>query len=392
MRELIILRQGTANRQSKSWDPNQGYGEPSVAADSSAELLIERTTPKDEVDLARDPDILVTAPIMPVHLIHPKPPEGSASSGVEWAFAATGADKSRFTGAGVTVAVLDTGIDASHPAFADVNLEVRNFTNSTDNDMNGHGTHCAGTIFGRDVGRRVGVARGVSKAFIGKVLEDGGSGGSDMLFRGIQWAIGSGANVISMSLGFDFPGMVRKLVEEDGWPTDLATSTALDAYRGNLRMFDAFMHLAAAGKAFGRDVLVVAAAGNESKRKLDPRYRISTSLPAAADGVISVAALAQSEQGFVAADFSNSHPVVSAPGVDIVSAWPGGGTRALSGTSMACPHVVGVAALWWQAIRDERRRPAAQNVAAKLVGGALVEGFAPNQEETDFGQGLVQAP
>ena len=68
------------------------------------------------------------------------------------------------------------------------------------------------TIFGRDVdGKRIGIARGVRKALIGKVLSDTGGGSSEMIFRGIQWALDEGAHVISMSLGFDFPGAVKRM-------------------------------------------------------------------------------------------------------------------------------------------------------------------------------------
>ena len=58
---------------------------------------------------------------------------------------------SPFTGLGIVVAVLDTGIDATHPAFAGVTLVKKNFTTEAAGDLHGHGTHCAGTIFGRDV-------------------------------------------------------------------------------------------------------------------------------------------------------------------------------------------------------------------------------------------------
>ena len=111
------------------------------------------------------------------------------SNGATWGVKAVGADVSARTGAGIVVAVLDTGIDASHPAFAGVEIIEEDFSGYGNGDVQGHGTHCAGTIFGRDVdGMRIGVAPGVTKALIGKVLGDDGNGGSDMLFRGIQWA------------------------------------------------------------------------------------------------------------------------------------------------------------------------------------------------------------
>jgi hypothetical protein len=75
-------------------------------------------------------------------------------------------------------------------------------------------------------GTRICVARGADQALIGKVLRDNGSGDSDMIFRGIQWALDYHAQVISMSLGFDFPGLVKDLTGR-GWPADLATSVAL---------------------------------------------------------------------------------------------------------------------------------------------------------------------
>ena len=77
-------------------------------------------------------------------------------------------------------------------------------------------------------GTRIGVARGVSKALIGKVLGNDGSGSSEMIFEAINWASENKADVISMSLGFDFPGMVESLID-DGLPAELAASQALEA-------------------------------------------------------------------------------------------------------------------------------------------------------------------
>ncbi len=249
---------------------------------------------KNEVrDLARDPGVRAIAPVMPTRLVLPVPDDeldgtagsgsSAAASGSTWGVTAVGADSSSRTGAGVVPCVLDTGIDATHPAFAGVELVEEDFSGSGDGDRQGHGTHCAGTVFGRDVdGTRIGVAPGVTKALIGKVLDDDGSGDSDMIFRGIQWAVQQGAQVISMSLGFDFPGLVKRLIDA-GWPAELATSAALEAYRANLRMFDALMELVRSQSAFGPGTILVAASGNESKRNVDPDFEIAASLPAAAD-------------------------------------------------------------------------------------------------------------
>ena len=121
-----------------------------------------------------------------------------------------GADTSPFTAKGVTVAVLDTGIDATHPAFEGVELIQKDFTGEGRGDKNGHGTHVAGTIFGQTVdGLRIGVAPGIGRALVGKVLDALGGGSTQSIAEAIQWALNSGANVISMSLGMDFPGLVK---------------------------------------------------------------------------------------------------------------------------------------------------------------------------------------
>ncbi|MET1116574.1 MAG: S8 family serine peptidase [Comamonas sp.] len=346
-------------------------------------------------ELKSDPQVQLVVPTMPTRLIRPvesKAPDGLATLAVSWGIKAVRADKTQYDGAGVSVAVLDTGIDRDHPAFAGIALVEKDFSDHGNGDRNGHGTHCAGTIFGRNDGhQRVGIARGVERALIGKVLGDDGIGQSEMIFHALTWAMEQQADIISISMGFDFPGMVSRLTS-DGWPLDLATSTALEAYGGNLRMFDAIMAVLKAQAAFGVAPLVIAAAGNESRRALKHDYRIATSLPASAEDVISVAAVGRSNSKYRVADFSNIQARLAAPGVDITSAWPGGGLRTISGTSMACPHVAGVAALWWQFLRQAGIKPTARNVTARLISNARKNVFVADTDEADIGQGLVTAP
>lgn len=304
---------------------------------------------------------------------------------------ALGADVSNFTGQRIKVAVLDTGIDATHQAFQGLTLNTRNFTTDVDHDGNGHGTHCAGTIFGRTVeGQRIGVAPGVTTAFIRKVIASDGSGTSLSIFDGLDWAISSGANIISLSLEFDFSGQVDKKVGL-GWPTDLAVSDALVAYRQNLMMFEAIMAKARVRAPFRTQPLVIAAAGNESKRGIDPNYRIATSLPAASTD-LAVAAVAKDDMNFVVANFSNGDSHIAAPGVDIVSAWPGGGLRSLSGTSMACPHVAGVAALWMEADKQSSGNGSADIAKSNMLSRALRTQFKGAHKRADHGNGMVVAP
>lgn len=229
---------------------------------------------------------------------------------------------------------------------------------------------------------------------IGKVLDDDGSGDSNMIFRGIQWAVQQGASVISMSIGFDFPGLVAQLVQQ-GWPADLATSAALEGYRANLRMFDALMGVVRAQAAFGPGSILVAAAGNESKRDVDPHHEIGVSIPAAADGVVSVGAMAESTgAGLTIAPFSNTFPQIAAPGVNVLSAQAGStGLVAFNGTSMATPHVAGVLALWWEDVLGAAQLPAtASTVLARAIARADVTVISSSVDVADRGVGLVQAP
>ncbi len=345
-------------------------------------------------DVRRDPQVVSIAPAMPMQLVAPVsvgPVVGPAAPGNTWGVEAVGAHQSLLTGAGITVAVLDTGIDATHPAFAGVNLVQRNFTSEGPADVHGHGTHCAGTIFGRDVGGlRIGVARGVQRALIGKVLGAGG-GSSVSIAQAIRWAVDEGANVISMSLGIDFAGYVAFLIGQ-GFPAELATSKALEGYRTNVRLYDTLAANVRAQGMFGRGCVIVAAAGNESRRQVDPNFEITVAPPATADGIVSVAALGQTAAagGFMVANFSNTGANVSAPGVNIQSARLGGGLVAMNGTSMATPHVAGVAALWAeQLITATGGALPADQLVAKLVGNAQA---LPGLDAMDVGAGIVKAP
>lgn len=337
-------------------------------------------------------DSLGVAPVMPVMLVAPleaQAPPAAAPGDATWGVKAVGAADCPFSGAGVTVAVLDTGIDAGHAAFAGKTIVQKDFTGEGDGDLNGHGTHCAGTIFGGPVdGTRIGVAPGVSRALIGKVLDNAGRGSSEQILDGILWATRAGAHVISMSIGFDFPGLVRRLVDS-GLAVEPATSQALTAYRENVRLFDTLANLVKAQGAMFSKTLIVAAAGNESKR---PAYVIATAPPAAADGIMAVGALGESAAGLELAPFSNGAPDLSAPGVGVISAKVGGGLRRLSGTSMATPHVAGVAALWCEKVGSLNPDYQVSQIEGCLTGRADTTRIASGQEMTDVGAGLVQAP
>ncbi|MFP3941882.1 MAG: S8 family peptidase [Thermoanaerobaculia bacterium] len=389
----IILR----STRGATRDPFLGPGAVAAAPepDAGIELDVEELERNEVPRLTRGSDVMAVAPAMPMRLVAPVEDLGDvaapAALETSWGVQAVRADTSPFTGDGIVVAVLDTGIDADHPAFNGVELVEEDFTGEGNGDQNGHGTHCAGTIFGRDTdNHRIGVARGIRRALIGKVLgQEGGS--SDEIVSAIRWAVDNGAHVISMSLGLDFPGFQRRLVEEAGFPLELATSRALEGYRQNVLLFERLASLIRTQGSFLQPAVLVAAAGNESQRSVDPSFEIAVSPPAVSEGVVSVAALGQSGDRFSVAPFSNTGANLSGPGVGIVSARAGGGLRSLSGTSMATPHVAGVAALWAERIRATGALSAFQ-LTGRVVGSCTTDRLVSGFDPFDTGAGLVGAP
>lgn len=365
-------------------------------AESALHMAVEieaNPTSSTIVALKKDPTVLSFAPAMPIKLIEPLDATAAPSASVTWGVKAVSADTSPFTGAGVVVSVLDTGIDVNHPTFAGVNLVTKDFTGAgSANDDNGHGTHCAGTIFGRDLaGQRIGVARGVQKALIGKVFGGSNGSSSDILASAIMWAADNGAHIISMSLGMDFPGWVGELVNVNGLSIPAATSIALEGYRANIRLFEQLTYLLNARASVAHTTIVVAAAGNENERTNMPAYEVNVAPPAEGYGITSVAALADGGAGLTVAPFSNTMATVAAPGVGVFSAWLDGGTNTISGTSMAAPHVAGVAALWAESLLLQG--PLTPGLLhAKLIASGTFKPLKAGTDPLDVGAGLVQAP
>jgi hypothetical protein len=169
-----------------------------------------------------------------------------------------------------------------------------------------------------------------------------------------------------------------------------ATSRALEGYRDNVRLFGRLADVIRASGPYGPAALVVAATGNESRRKAAAPYTIGVAPPAASDGFVAVAALERAPDGALeVAEFSNSGASVAAPGVDVLSAKVGGGFAAMSGTSMATPHVAGVAALWAESLLASAGRVDLGLLHARLTGNSRQ---LPGVDSLDVGAGLIRAP
>jgi subtilisin family serine protease len=302
---------------------------------------------------------------------------------------AIGAHTTTYTGQGVSVAILDTGIDETHPAFNGKTLVKKDFTGDSIGgsedvrDVDGHGTHCAATICGAPVGdTRVGVAPGVAKLCVGKVLGTRACT-LKMLLEGMFWAVlQQNASIVSMSLGYDLAGNTKRMVTK-GMDAALAADAAM---RQQSDIIKGISTLRAFLESQSPNVVFVAATGNESRR---PQFVLDAGLPAAE--LLSVGAISPTGGSWDIAPFSNGRAQVVAPGVDVLSASPGGGWALMSGTSMATPHVAGVAALWTEKFRSEGSLGIPETVRSAMKTNAIRQPIVC-REVSAIGAGIIQSP
>jgi subtilisin family serine protease len=306
-------------------------------------------------------------------LIQENQPSGpqleAAATTVTWGLVITKVLSDRSSGQNIKVAILDTGFDLSHPDFRGRRIITKNFVgdDSQFHDGVGHGTHCIGTACGPikpTEGPRYGIAY-QAQIFAGRVLDDTGHGGDFNVIQGIDWAIENLCDIVSLSLGTPW------------LPGDPPFSPAYER---------------AAQKALAAGCVLVVAAGNEAD---DPRFVGAVGTPGNSPSVLTVAAV---DRTLATAAFSDrvqsdapgvKGPDLAGPGVGIYSAWPvaAGQYNSISGTSMATPHVAGIAALYAEAnpgVRGQALKDLLRNRCSRLGDGERRRG--------EIGRGVVQAP
>jgi subtilisin family serine protease len=266
--------------------------------------------------------------------------------GVTWGLNACRVPLSARSGAGIKVAVLDTGLDVGHPDFAGRSIVSAQFVGQPVQDLHSHGTHCIGTACGMKTPSGTTPRYGIafrSSIFVGKVLSNSGSSVSGSVLSGMNWAIANRCAVISMSLG------------SQAGPQPYYT--------------------AAGQAALNNGLLIIAAAGNN--------FGLPTGAPANSPTIMAVASL---DSNLSPSAFSNIGKIeIAAPGRDVFSSVPRPTRYGVkSGTSMATPHVAGCAALWAESSTALR----GMNLWNRLRSAAKPLPFSASR----VGAGLVQAP
>jgi subtilisin family serine protease len=396
--EYAIFEPSSAPRIARGRRGSLGWrGARTIPRGGTAELRIS-PDPTQAEKARSEGKIVMRVPHLPVRLIPQFTEQQPPSHGTPWGIAAVGADQlpPNSQGENVTVAILDTGIDAQHAAFKGLitDKNYKDFTGNGLTDNVGHGTHCAGIIFGRPVnGVRIGVAPGIKNVLVGKIADHDFPTTTKVLREAVLWAVDNGAHVISLSVGLDFLGYQQEL-KGRGVPDRVVTAKALNDYRDYTRFFDALMEHVVTPGAAAKSALLIAACGNDSVP--EDQMRVPATLPAVADNVIAVTALDQAPgDAFTLAPFCNGLANLCAPGVSILSASPGrsDGLATMSGTSQAAPHVAAVAALWWQDLAKRiQAEPTPSEVRDELMSAARRDRIVGDVDIENIGRGLALAP
>lgn len=352
---------------------------------ATAPPLVE-TTDLRPAALRNEPGILALAPNVPLCAAPASATESESVAAL--GLVALGVTDSPFDGRGVRIGLADCGVDATHHCFRGLTVEQRDFTgDGLDGDPSGHGTAVLSVVCGRDVGgRRLGVARGIDRAYVARVLDRHARGDSSTLLRGLAWLLALELDVILIGATYDMHRHRRALAADaDPACTDAAACAAMEANEQALAV------LAAAA----RRTLLVAPSGNDSAY---PRRAEWARFPASVSGVVAVGAVEQrAVDGLWSTHAASNHGVVVvAPGKNVLAARRASAhalEAGFGGTSAAAAYVAGLAALHLEASREHAARP-------RRGAGALFEALCATARRAPIadydpdrhGYGLAQAP
>lgn len=249
-------------------------------------------------------------------------------------------------GEGIKVAVLDTGVDYNHKDLKNRIIKVRDFTNSSPLDRNGHGTNVAGIIAAEENKQGVIGIAPKTDLYIAKVLRDNGNGSYQSIIDAIHWAIEENVDVINMSFG--------------------TTQKPPESFYQAIK------------KAYDSNIVMVAATGNDNHH---------VAYPAKYDEVIGVSAI---DRTYTKAEFSNfgSENCITAPGVEILSTYKDNKYARMSGTSMATPIVSGAISLYLSLLKKNGiKKPSVPEIKKHVLSATVDLGKEGKDEE--YGYGMI---
>lgn len=251
-------------------------------------------------------------------------------------------------GENVVVGVVDTGLPVHRDLDGQI-LDAKNFTKSPLEDGNGHSTHVCGIIAAVENGEGVVGIANKAKLVIAKALDDNGAGNDQSIAEAIRWCVDKKVDIINMSLGSpNETSMFFPLTKE------------------------------AVKYAYSKNIPIICAAGNENAKKVG--------FPASMQETISVAAVDSNKQR---ANFSNRglDNDFAACGVDILSTYKNNLYAELSGTSMACPQIAGIAALILSEMKKRGENINSPEVIRESIKKICID-LGPHGHDTEFGDGL----
>lgn len=349
--KLVVMKEGVTQQRCQELVEIYGGRMVKWLPLSNAALCVFSGAAADLQALAASPEVVAIEENYPVRAVclpglapvRPGQPAEELPWGVERVKASLAWEKTR--GAGVKVGILDTGVDCTHPDLKEGIKGGFSIQQAGDwmKDRNGHGTHVAGIIGARRNGLGVVGVAPECELYAIQVLDARGFGKVSQVVEGLQWAVEQRLQVVNMSLG---------LAEH--------SETLAVAVR----------------KASQSGVLLVAAAGNGGDLG-------SVLFPARYPEVVAVAATTREDKR---ASYSSRGPEVdvAAPGEEILSTYPGGRYKTMSGTSMAAPHVAGVLSLLLSAYPQNSPQWARSRL---LESAHPLPGLSPEEQ----GAGLVDA-